>query len=215
MLPTDAASKKWEILPPTSETQYWLPALGELLWSRHSGNCLRYLDFIFFILVRPSYYLSLWSEGFKEYPPTQFNSFFFSLSFSLVVFFGFCGVFLLLLFLGFFLRFNTLEYLSFNKCVPYTIKDKIFTSILWREQHYSQVKDPEMWWWAGYYSFLYSIWSCGIILQTIRQKRVVRPVGKAVKMWNNSLDWKHSCHFTNSKESGTPFGSRNSNFSWF
>lgn len=56
---TDAARKKWEIPPPTSETQYWLPALGELLLSRLSRKCLRYLDFIFFILVRLSYYLSL------------------------------------------------------------------------------------------------------------------------------------------------------------
>lgn len=118
-LPTDAESKKWEILPPASETQYCLPALGELLQSRHSGNCLRYLDFIFFIHVRLSHYLSLQSDGFKKYPPPPFYSFFSSLSF-------------------FVLRFNTfLEKLSFNKYVPYTIKDKIFTSILWEEQHYS------------------------------------------------------------------------------
>lgn len=117
-------------------------------------------------------------------------------------------------FLLFFLRCNTLQYLSFNNCVPYTIKDKIFTSILWEGQHYSQVKDPEMFWWAGYYSFLYSMWSCGIILQTIRQNRVIRPMGKAGKIWNLSVDRKCSCHFTRSKEWDTEFDSRNSNFSW-
>lgn len=192
-LPTDAANKKWEILPPTSDTWYWFPALGELLQSRQSGNSLRYLDFIFFVLVRLSYYLSLQSEGFKKYPPPPFY---------------------LLYFLIIFLRCNTLQYLSFNNCVPYTIKDKIFTSILWEGQHYSQVKDPEMFWWAGYYSFLYSMWSCGIILQTIRQNRVIRPMGKAGKIWNLSVDRKCSCHFTRSKEWDTEFDSRNSNFSW-
>lgn len=53
-LRTDAARKRRESLPPTSEIWLWLPALAGLLQSRRLGNCLRYLEFFFFALVRPS-----------------------------------------------------------------------------------------------------------------------------------------------------------------